>query len=749
MARSVPGDAPGAGPAAPEGFSVNGSKLCRPEGRVDAVLRRRFVERLRRETAHLVVVSAPSGAGKTIGVSQWLEAEERPAVWVHLDRGDNDPVTLLIYLARALEQVAPVPAAVHSWLRLPQPPLAEAIVPALVAAAAADPFVVVLDDAHQVRDPRSWAAAWPILSAASTVVVCGRTDPPLPLARLRAEGRLATFGLAELAFSRDEVAELLRLRGLAADVELAAELLEATEGWAAGLYLAAAALERQDAPAPPLLPGTARREMTEYLIGEVLSDQPDDLVEFLTRTSILERLTPELCDALTGHADALEMLRRAERENLFVVRLDGGRDWYRYHHLFAEVLQAELGRRDPQSVAGLHRRAAGWYEQKDQVRHAVRHLLAAGEMARAGDLVAARWLSRYDTGRLLTARLWLDEFGPGQESAYPPLTITAAWLRALTGEPEAACHLLGALDAEALDAPSPDGTASLRSSAAMIDALLGSDGPEATREQAWRAARLERDHGRLGLWLDFANHIAGVAESLCRDPAAAVEPLELAARRGQAIRSSIELAALGHLSLIAADEGRWEQAEQYAMEAAAKSEVYDLEDYVPSVPARIARDRVSAHRGDDDAVADLEDLLDDFGPRFLPWVGPQVALALAEIAIDRGQATGARRWLREARRRTERWAAPALVCRCDDLARRLAARALPEPVSPAELRVLELLPTHLTVAEIAERLAVSPNTVGSHVRSLHRKLGATSRSETVERALDVGWLAPRRPATDD
>ena len=708
---------------------------------------------LLRETAPVIVIAAPSGAGKTLAVSQWLEAEQRPTAWLHLDYGDNDPVTLLQYLARALEAVAPVPPAVHSWLQLPQPPVAEAVVPALVfALAAAPPFVLVLDDVQCVRDDRSWAATWPVIASlpdGSAAVLCGRAEPPLPLARLRAEARLAEFRFPQLAFDHDEVAELFRLWGMKAPPELVADLLETTEGWAAGSYLAVVGMRRSDGTDSPVTPASAAHEVEDYVASEVLAEQPPEVVDFLVRTSILERLSPDLCDALMGRSDSAAALAHVERENLFVIALDRERGWYRYHRLFSAALRAELRRRAPGEVPELHRRAAAWFQQRDQVRHAVQHWLAAGDLPEAGSLVATRWLGRYNGGRLLAARLWLDQFAPGQETAYPPLTIAAAWLRALTGDATAACRGLGQLDSAILDGPSADGTASLRSSAAMLDALLGSGGPDKMRKQAELALDLEREQGRLSVWFDFACNLAGVAQALCGDARRAIESLEAAARRGAAMRSSIELAALGHLSLLAGDEGRWEDAESYALEAVGKAAEYDLEDYLPSVPARIARDRLSARAGDRDAVADLEDLLEGLDPRFCPWLGPQIAIVLAETAAGAGDAAGARRWLAEARRRLERWAAPALVRRCEQLASRLERAVLAEPVSAAEMRVLELLPTYLTLTEIAARLTVSSNTVGSHVRSLHHKLGATSRSGTVERAVELGLLAPRRASPDD
>jgi LuxR family transcriptional regulator, maltose regulon positive regulatory protein len=718
---------------------------------VRAVRRKGFIGSLAGATAPLVVVSAPSGAGKTLAVCQWLEVDERPAAWLHLDRGDNDPVTLLQYVAGALRRVTPLDPAVHSWLCLPQPPVQQVIVPTLAAAAAAGPpFVLVLDDVHVVREPRCWAVLWPILdtlSPSSAAVLCGRADPLLPLPRLRAEERLAEFRYEQLAFGRDEVRELMMLHGLTPEAIQVERLLEATEGWAAGLYLGALALKRRGAVDLPARPTDGQSDMVDYLADEVLAEQPQEVVEFLTRTSIVDRLSPALCDDLTGRGDGVDMLHGIERENLFIVRLDDGRGWYRYHHLFAQMLQAELRRREPTAVTELNRRAAAWFEAEDQVRHAVRHWVAAGELARAGDLVAARWRSRQDGGRLLSARLWLDELGPGQELAHPPLTVAAAWLRALTGEPTAARSLLTALDPEVLDAPSPDGAASLRSSAAALDALLGTGGPEGMRANAGLAVELECRSGRGTLWLDFASHLLGVGEALCGDVRVAVEALLRAAGRGSGIQSGVELAALGHLSLMAGDEGRWEEAEGYAAQAALLASAYDIEDYLPSVPARLARDRLRARAGDEDAAADLEELLRSLDPTFCQWLGPLAALLLAEVAMQRNDASAVQRWLGEARERLARWSeAPGITRRTEQLERLCLMRLRVEQISDAERRVLELLPTHLTIREIGARLGVSPNTVSSHVASLHRKLGVTSRSETVARAIELGLLAVRPPS---
>ena len=352
-------------------------------------------------------------------------------------------------------------------------------------------------------------------------------------------------------------------------------------------------------------------------------------------------------------------------------------------------------------------------------------------------------------GRLLAARLWLDEFGPGQEVAYPPLTIASAWIRGLTGEPVAAGRLLARLDDADLEAPSLDGMACLRSSAALLAAVLGMGGAAGMRRQADVAVALESGNAGTGPWLAVATHTAGLAAALCGDDGSAAESLRAAARQGSRLRSSVEEASLGRLSLLAADEGRWDDAESYALEAAAKNEVYDLEDYLPSVPARMARDRLSARAGDADAVADLEELFDGLDPGFSQWQGPQIALILAEVALEGGDVPRVHHWLVEAGEGLDRWLAPGLARRAGELERRLRERAVMEPVSVAEQRVLELLATYLTLPEIASRLALSPNTVASHVRSLHRKLDSSSRSATVERAIELGLLAGRPDAPAD
>lgn len=744
------GRASRAGPTpAPPAFVPLETKLRAPIAARRLVRRRRLLEALAADPAPLVVFSAPAGCGKTTAVRQWLEDDPRPWAWVQLDEGDNDPVTLLHYLARALRGLTPLDPAVLAWLELPEPPVREAILPALVKAASSAPsFVLVLDDTQALQEEGCWhviAALLAGLSPGSSLVCCGRSDPHLPLGRLRSLEQVAEYRYEELVFDAGEMSRLLAGHGVTADDALLSTLAKATEGWPAGVYLTILSWRSRGEGGRSLPPGS-RRELAEYLNAEVLAGLRPDLVEFLTRTSIVRNLSPELCDLLTGRNDSGKVLAAIQHDNLFLISLNEGGDQYRYHHLFEELLQAELGRREAHLLADLHRRAAGWFEREDRVREALRHFLAASEVSRAADLVVRRWWSRYLTGRVWTARRWLDLFSAGQLEDDPGLRVAAAWILAMTGEADRARRLMCGFDPSTLDGlDPPDRAASPRSSAALVRALLAAGGAHQMRDDAREAARLEGMNP--GPWQALCRLALGVAEMLCGDDSAAGEALELAARRTEAWDDAVDLAALGELSLLAGDAGRWDEAAEYAFEAARRADAHPAGDYLTTAAARLARDRLAARDGDDDAVADLEDLLEQSTWDFCPWVGVRAGLLLAEARLARGERGEARRRLGQARQILARWSpAPGLVARAEALDRSLRLQSQVEPLSRAELRVLGFMPTSLTTREIAVRLGVSPNTVGSHVKALHRKLGATRRSEVVARAAALGLLAPAETA---
>jgi LuxR family maltose regulon positive regulatory protein len=372
------------------------TKLYVPRPGAGTIVRPRLVERLdvglRR---HLTLVSAPAGFGKTTLVSRWVGGCGRPVAWLSLDEADSDPARFLAYLVAALRTVAP---ALGDWvagtLQSPQPPATESILTALLneIALLPDPLVLILDDYHRIDSPSIDDAIGFLLDhlpPTLRLVITTREDPRLPLSRLRARGELIELRAAELRFTADEAAGFLNeVMGLALAPTDVAALEARTEGWVAGLQLAALSMQgRQDIPAFIEAFAGDDRYIVDYLTEEVLLRQPERVRTFLLQTSILDRLSGPLCDAVTGRDDSRRLLESLEQGNLFVVPLDDKRRWYRYHQLFADVLRAYLLDEHPDQVSILHGRASAWYEQNGDLPAAIHHAFAAEDLARAADLV--------------------------------------------------------------------------------------------------------------------------------------------------------------------------------------------------------------------------------------------------------------------------------------------------------------------------------------------------------------------------
>jgi ATP/maltotriose-dependent transcriptional regulator MalT len=399
------------------------TKFFVPRSRRGLVPRPRLSERLDRGAASkLMLVSASAGFGKTTLLAEWLAAgpaapaDRRLAAWLSLDRGDSDPASFWTYVIAALQTVASgVGESALALLRATQPPPIETVLTVLLndlGVIAAD-IVLVLDDYHVIdaRDVQDGMAfLLDHLPARLHVVIAGRADPALPLARLRARGELAEIRAAELRFTPDEAAayfnEMMGLQLTARDV---AALEERTEGWIAALQLAALSMQGRD-DVGGFIAGFAGddRYVVDYLVEEVLARQPDRVQAFLLRTSILGRLSGPLCDAVTGQGGGKAMLEALERGNLFLVPLDDRRRWYRYHHLFADVLQARLLDEQPGQVPDLHRQASAWYQQNGEPSAAISHALAAGDFGRAADLVELAIPALRRTRQEATVRGWLE-----------------------------------------------------------------------------------------------------------------------------------------------------------------------------------------------------------------------------------------------------------------------------------------------------------------------------------------------------
>jgi len=373
------------------------TKLHVPRWRRNLVARRSLSERLSRGTeSALTLVSAPAGFGKTTLLAEWLTvaaADGRSVAWLSLDQRDNDPALFWTYLVAALNTGAPGGAGALSLLQPPQPPNEAGLVALLNDLdAISNDVVLVLDDYHVIdaRDVQdAMAFLLEHLPPQIHLVIASRTDPPLPLARLRGRGELAEIRAADLRFTPGEAAEYLNeVMGLVLTAADVAALEGRTEGWIAALQLAALSMQgREDTAA--FIDGFAGddRYIVDFLAEEVLQRQPEHVQHFLLQTSILDRLSGPLCDAVTGQDGGKAKLTALERGNLFLVPLDDRRRWYRYHQLFADVLHARLLDEQPDDVPELHRRASAWYEQNDEPSEAIRHALAARDWERAADLV--------------------------------------------------------------------------------------------------------------------------------------------------------------------------------------------------------------------------------------------------------------------------------------------------------------------------------------------------------------------------
>ncbi len=423
------------------------TKLYIPSLRPNSVPRPRLIEQLEgglRRNRRLSLISAPPGFGKTTLISEWVRGTDRAVGWLSLDEEDNDPAPFLSYLIAALQQVdASIGQTIQPSLRSAQLPPFEGLVTPLIndIVAVSKAFMLVLDDYHLITSPPIHQIVAFLLEHQPPqmhLVISTREDPPLPMARLRARDQMTEVRERDLRFTGEEAAAFLRqTMGLTLSAE-AVEALEArTEGWIAGLQLAALALQKEEDSAEGFIAAFTGddRYIMDYLIAEVLGRLPERTRTFLRETAILDRLSPSLCDAVTGREDSRVILEQLETSNLFLITLDNRREWYRYHRLFAEMLRLTLGR---ERQARLHQRAMQWYEAHRFTSQAIQHALAYGQASgdlddaeRLIGLAAARTIGR---GALTTVRGWLDALPDECIRSRPELAISKGWLLSIDGE---------------------------------------------------------------------------------------------------------------------------------------------------------------------------------------------------------------------------------------------------------------------------------------------------------------------------
>jgi len=707
-----------------------------------------LVERLAREDLRPVVsVAAPAGYGKTTLLSQWAERDGPAFAWVSVDDRDNDPKVLLTYVARALDQVEPVGERVFDALASPTSSVPGAVVPRLGAAFAAmtSPVALVVDDVHLLHNSECRAALSVLaehVPAGSRLVLAGRDAPPLRIARLRAEDRIAEVGLADLVLTRGEAAALLRAAGVTLSDDEVAVLHERTEGWPVGLYLAALYV-REGGPI-----GTAAvsfggddRLISEYLESEFLARISGARRAFLTRTAVLMRLSGALCEAVLDLPGAAATLAGLARSNLLLVPLDRRGQWYRYHHLFQDMLLAKLKRTEPGLAPVLRRRAAGWCLANGLAEEALEYALAAEDADMAAGLMGKLWLPVCRQGRYATAQRWFYMLADrGGVERYPMIAAQAAMVATNIGRPGEAERWADAVDRWQYAAGTRAVDLGAEAWAATLRAILCRRGITQMRADADEAAHKLTAMG-----------IAPSGAALCQGIACVLsgdldggdrwlqETVRVAHENGG---PQVEAEALSELALLAMARGDWSQAEALADRASIVLRQAGIGRLLPcAVQAGVAM-----YRGDLAAVRQQLVTAQRLRPASTygqPHVAVQARIELIRVHLALADITGARTLMREIdeilRHRPD---LGILVGQVGQLQARLGKEHGPSvpgasALTAAELHLLPLLCTHLTVPEIAADLVLSPNTIKSQMRSICRKLDVTGRHQAVARAREL------------
>ena len=735
------------------------TKLHIPALRPEHVPRPALVDALvRRRGRALTVIEAPAGYGKTTLLSKWAVTPEEPAdfAWLSLDSGDNDPVRFWSGVIDALRTVEPgfgerALAAVGAR----NIGLLEVALPLLLNELADldRQIVLVLDDYQLIRSEEVHDSIRFLIDHQPLglhLALGTRTEPPLPLARLRAGNGLLEIRADRLRFAEEQAGTFLeRALGLRLDPLAVRRLTDRTEGWPAGLYLAGLSL--RDRPEPERFIESFAgddRHIVDYLSSEVLADQPEGLRDFLLRSSVLDSLSGPLCDAVLAVDDSAARLRQLEERNLFLIPLDHTRTWYRYHRLFRELLRHELELASPGASAELNRRASEWFEDEGLAPDAIAHAAAAGKTARARDLVAAHWNEYFNRGRLGTVDQWLARLPRREVRADPRLCVAGAWLALDRGQLVEAGSWIESASAQ----PAKSADRLLEADIGVLRAVHGFKTGSLADAMASARAVLPLTQGDEESFPRMvAELILGVTLYWSADVDRALERLtaaaELCERGGNDLGQAY---ALGYLGLIAADARDAEQGQRKGEGAVGLRDAPEFSEHFVLMVAHLAISAAAEATGDlaraeSEARRALE--LARRGAGRL-----ELGAALLQLARElhlRGSAADALPLLGEARE---------VIDACPDpgiMAARLATaesalrapRSRPardggaaEELTDRELGVLRLLAGDLSRREIADALYVSQNTVKSHLKGIYRKLDASNRGDAVARARELGLL---------
>jgi LuxR family transcriptional regulator, maltose regulon positive regulatory protein len=723
---------------------LQATKLQPPRLRSGSLRRGRLTSLLQAARPLLTLIVAPPGFGKTSLLADWAAADPRTFAWVTIEPQDNDQRVLWTYLGAALGGAIGSAAAVDRFVRFAQEADPAAVVANELESVDRD-IVLVLDDYFLLEsdDGHDTVIRFAELAPPNVqVVLATRAAPPLPIARLRATGDLVELRAGDLAFTPEETDDFLNgSLGLDLDPDAIAILHQRTEGWPAGLYLAYLSMrdspERLDFVATF---GASNRHVIDYLTEQVLMALEPDTLRFMLTTSIVDTICGSLADAITDDDGGEQLLAEMEGANVFITPLDERREWYRYHHLLAELLRIELGRRQPDRIALLHQRAARWYASAGDADRAVRHSIAAGDIDLAARVIGESYLQLLELGRIATIVGWLSAIGPDAIESDRRLGVVNAWTMHFLGRhDEGDAALAAAIRAPGGD-PMPDGSASIDSTAALIGAAFPGDDAGAMVASARRAYQYEGE--RDTAWRNTVRVMLGFA-------LARVGEFEEA--RGHLIHGGAMAAdagmwmdAVGARTLLARCEleiGDPAEAEAIGRDAVELGETHGLASTPTQAYARAMLGAVLVRRGDPDTGGDIL-------ARSLPAIralGEPLAIAESLIALG-----GARRMvgrLDEADGLLHE--ADAIIARARDpgylvTLRRTAAPTghpqVADPLSRRELEVLAELARGASKREAADHLYVSFNTVHSHVRSIYRKLDVHSMPAAIGAARDQGLI---------
>jgi LuxR family maltose regulon positive regulatory protein len=731
-------------------FDIVEAKIHAPAPAAGAVSRTALVNRLRADlTSRAVSVVAPAGYGKTTLLAQWAARDDRRFAWISLDRRDNDPVVLLRHVAAALDELGPLDARLLNALASPKPAPWDSIVPRLASAVTAgERQVLVFDDTHVLSEDDSIEILSVLaehVPAGSAIVVSARVECPLAV-RLRIGGGLLELGPDDLALTRRESELVLRAAGLELSDDACDDLHEKTEGWAGALQLAALAARRPGAPRGDSAAANAfagdHRYVTAYIRAEYLSGLTEERLAFLRRTSLLERMSGPLCDAVLGRKHSARELEAIRSDNLFLVPLDAHGEWYRYHHLFRDLLWRDLSENDTDLVPDLARRAGDWFEQHGDLESALDYALAAGDTDRAARILVTIALPAACNGRSATAAGWLSRFDDAQLlERYPAVALQGARIHVMRGATAAAERWLAAAERSAAADPS------LAPQLAVLRAAMCRDGVGTMLSDARSAvAGLAGDDQ----WLPLALLVYAAAHVMLGDNERADELLADAV-------AGAKRNGLGETEVVAASQRMLisEEAHEHASvdaQSAALTDLLATRGFETSAPCAIefaASARSRLRRGNWEEARVLLGRARRLTPSLtdaVPWLSVQTRLELANAFVA----------LRD------HASAQVLLCEIDDIlgrrpdlgvlverteALRASLAALPTGelgrnpgLTGAELRLLPFLTTHLSFREIGERLYLSRNTIKTQAISVYRKLGVSTRSDAMDRALSLGLV---------